>query len=422
MDLRKRLTAWMGLFSLLLIACVSLYWLNAARADAEEELRASARLLQLIDALGRADANPARVRELVAAGGFRHVTLRLGGGPDAPAGDEAPGWLAPLAAQVQFDRQPIALNLDGHVVHVALEPYSEIEEKIRDASGVILFTVVISAISLVACWLTIGRALAPARRIEAAIRALEDDSQPLTLPRFALREFDRIAQTLNTLSAKLHAARQRQRQLSRRLLAVREQEQAELARELHDELGQSLEAIGVCAAYLLRHGPSEPEHPQRQCVRDIQQETLRIHRHIRALLSELRPHGLDGLSLAEALEELTRQWQARRPEVQVDANWQAMPPLPARHALQLYRAVQECLTNIARHSQATAVQLRTEVTDGCLCVSVSDNGVARVVPKYGCGLLGMRERLESVGGGVTLALNPGGGLCVSLHAPLVGLS
>lgn len=93
MDLRKRLTAWMGLFSLLLIACVSLYWLNAARADAEEELRASARLLQLIDALGRADANPARVRELVAAGGFRHVTLRLGGGPDAPAGDEAPaGW------------------------------------------------------------------------------------------------------------------------------------------------------------------------------------------------------------------------------------------------------------------------------------------------------------------------------------------
>ncbi|MFO1233838.1 MAG: sensor histidine kinase [Rivihabitans pingtungensis] len=203
---------------------------------------------------------------------------------------------------------------------------------------------------------------------------------------------------------------------------MREQEQAELARELHDELGQSLEAIGVCAAYLLRHGLSEPEHPQRQCVRDIQQETQRIHRHIRALLSELRPHGLDGLSLAEALEELTRQWQARRPEVQLDAHWQAMPPLPARHALQLYRAVQECLTNIARHSQASAVQLRAEVTDGRLCVSVSDNGVARVVPKYGCGLLGMRERLESVGGGVTLALNPGGGLCVSLHAPLVGLS
>ncbi|MFO1233840.1 MAG: hypothetical protein U1E47_01650 [Rivihabitans pingtungensis] len=69
MDLRKRLTAWMGLFSLLLIACVSLYWLNAARADAEEELRASACLLQLIDALGRADANSgARAR---AGGGWR---------------------------------------------------------------------------------------------------------------------------------------------------------------------------------------------------------------------------------------------------------------------------------------------------------------------------------------------------------------
>ncbi|MFO1233839.1 MAG: hypothetical protein U1E47_01645 [Rivihabitans pingtungensis] len=79
--------------------------------------------------------------------------------------------MAPLAAQVQFDRQLIALNLMLAMWYVALEPYSEIEEKIRDASGVILFTVVISAISLVACWLTIGRALAPARRIEAAIRA-----------------------------------------------------------------------------------------------------------------------------------------------------------------------------------------------------------------------------------------------------------
>ena len=189
---------------------------------------------------------------------------------------------------------------------------------------------------------------------------------------------------------------------------MREQEQAELARELHDELGQSLEAIGVRCAYLLRHGPSEPEHLQRQCVRDIQQETQRIHRHIRVLLSELRPHGLDGLSLAEALEELTWQWQARRPEVQLDAHWQAMPPLPARHALQLYRAVQECLTNIARHSQATAVQLRAEVTDGCLCVGQRQRrGACRA--KVWLWAAGDARETESVGGGVTLALNPAAG-------------
>ena len=421
MDLRKRLTAWLAGFSVLLLICVSAYWLNAARDDAREELRASEQLLALIDILARQDASPAtsaaQIRALVQAGGFRHLSLHLG---EPPASSEQ-HWLRPLANQIDFNRQSTQLTLEGQRVSIQLEPYSEIEEKIRDASGMILFTVLISAISIVACWITIGRALAPAQRIEAALHALEDDA-PIQLPHFPLREFDRIAHTLNALSAKLHTARQRQRQLSRRLLAVREQEQAELARELHDELGQSLEAIGVCAAYLVRHGPADDTHPLQQCARDIQGETQRIHAHIRALLGELRPHGLDGLALKDALDELASQWQARLPHIDLRYDWSQLPTLPGPHALPAYRAVQECLTNIARHSQASQVSLLGEQDGDWAVLTLRDNGVAHTPPKYGCGLLGMQERLASIGGDMSARPHPDGGLLVVVRVPVLGLS
>ena len=239
-----------------------------------------------------------------------------------------------------------------------------------------------------------ARALAPARRIEAAIRALEDDSQPLTLPRFALREFDRIAQTLNTLSAKLHAARQRQRQLSRRLLAVREQEQTELARELHDELGQSLEAIGVMRRLFAAPRPQRARSTlQRQCVRDIQQRNP-AHSSPYPRPAQRAAPAWPGRPVAgQALEELTRQWQApaRSATGRPLANHAAAarPPrlaaIPRRAGVpDQYRPPQP------GHAPCNCAR---EVT-GRLLVWVSDNGVARVVPKYGCGLLGMRETGE----------------------------
>ena len=138
MDLRKRLTVWLAGFSVLLLICVSAYWLNAARDDAREELRASEQLLALIDILARQDASPAtsaaQIRALVQAGGFRHLSLHLG---EPPASSEQ-HWLRPLANQIDFNRQSTQLTLEGQRVSIQLEPYSEIEEKIRDATTKIL--------------------------------------------------------------------------------------------------------------------------------------------------------------------------------------------------------------------------------------------------------------------------------------------
>ena len=118
MDLRKRLTAWLAGFSVLLLICVSAYWLSAARDDAREELRASAQLLALIDILARQDASPAtsaaQIRALVQAGGFRHLSLHLG----EPPASNAQHWLHALANQIDFNRQSTQLTLEGQRVSI----------------------------------------------------------------------------------------------------------------------------------------------------------------------------------------------------------------------------------------------------------------------------------------------------------------
>jgi len=119
---------------------------------------------------------------------------------------------------------------------------------------------------------------------------------------------------------------------------------------------------------------------------------------------------------------LSSQWQARLPHIDLRYDWSQLPTLPGPHALPAYRAVQECLTNIARHSQASQVSLLGEQDGDWAVLTLRDNGVADTPPKYGCGLLGMQERLASIGGDMSARPHPDGGLLVVVRVPVLGLS
>ena len=103
-------------------------------------------------------------------------------------------------------------------------------------------------------------------------------------------------------------------------------------------------------------------------------------------------------------------------------DWGQLPALPGPHALPAYRAVQECLTNIARHSHASQVSLLGEQDGDWAVLTLRDNGVAHTPPKYGYGLLGMQERLASIGGDMSARPHPDGGLLVVVRVPVLGLS
>lgn len=215
----------------------------------------------------------------------------------------------------------------------------------------------------------------------------------------------------------------RLQELSRRLLEVQEGERKRLARDLHDEMGQSLSALKL-ALNKLRRGT--PEARQDRLLGDCQAITSQMLEEVRRLTRELRPPVLDDLGLAAALE-----WQAEQQASR--CGWaltcRVEPGLP-RYAPDLeitcFRILQEALTNIARHAQARTVRVSLRAADGLLRLAVADDGVgfdadAAGHPRQGVasyGLLGMRERAELIDGRLRLSSQPGRGTEVEACFPI----
>jgi two-component system, NarL family, sensor histidine kinase UhpB len=143
---------------------------------------------------------------------------------------------------------------------------------------------------------------------------------------------------------------------------------------------------------------------------------------VRRIATELRPLMLDDLGLNAAIEWLADGW-SRRMGVAVDLHLRtADPALDDAVSIALYRMVQEALTNIARHAQATQVCIEMQQTGSELQLSVMDNGIgfdeASIYREGSCGLAGMRERALMLGGRLEIGRSPQGGSRVTVHVPL----
>lgn len=206
-------------------------------------------------------------------------------------------------------------------------------------------------------------------------------------------------------------------ELTRHLQSVREDERHRLARELHDELGALLTAAKLDVARLKsRLGVLTPEVAERlQHLSDGLNSGIALKRRI---IEDLRPSSLSNLGLVAALDILVREW-SQRSEITVDAEFEPVT-LRAAGELTVYRLVQEALTNITKYARATAVQVRLSAADGQVHVSVRDNGVGfdATAPRASAhGLLGMRYRLETEGGRLTLESSPGKGTLIRADLP-----
>ncbi|HWH80626.1 MAG TPA: CHASE3 domain-containing protein [Burkholderiaceae bacterium] len=208
--------------------------------------------------------------------------------------------------------------------------------------------------------------------------------------------------------------------LARHLQSVREDERHRLARELHDELGALLTAAKLDVARLKsRLGAGTPEIAERlQHLSDGLNSGIALKRRI---IEDLRPSSLSNLGLVAALDILVREW-GERSELKVDANFEPVRLRPSGE-LTVYRLVQEALTNISKYARASVVQVRLDSQDGQVRVSVRDNGVGfdANAPRVSAhGLLGMRYRLETEGGKLTLESSPGKGTLIRAILPESG--
>ncbi len=252
----------------------------------------------------------------------------------------------------------------------------------------------------------VRRALRPADQILAVLGRMEAGDLSARMPRPRLIELRRIAAGFDHLAEQLQKTLAAQRQLAQRLLAVREEERRRLARELHDEFGQCLASVGAEAAFIAARAEST-DPTLLPAARAVSAVTGHMMESLQGILHQLRPVGLEEFGLAAALDQLMAGWRRRQPGCdfalavagEIDA-------LPADLTVSLYRIVQESLTNALRHGTPgrVAVSLERDATGCRLRVEDDGDGVAPPSPGSGLGVLGMRERVEALGG--RFALEP----------------
>ena len=229
-----------------------------------------------------------------------------------------------------------------------------------------------------------------------------------------------------TVEARLAEALAENQRLTQQYVDVQEHERKALARDLHDELGQYLNAIKLDAVSIRETGAG------RSGVRDAAAAMIanidRVYGVVAGLIRQLRPVGFDDLGLAAALEHCVDEWRSRLPRVSIQLSIDAdLESLDETRRLVIYRLVQEALTNIARHSQATQAEIkiataRTADRGPSVDILIADNGrgADMQAPRAGLGLIGMRERVSALGGSITLASERGAGFMVISSLPMPG--
>ena len=222
----------------------------------------------------------------------------------------------------------------------------------------------------------------------------------------------------------LQASREQLRALAARLQKVREEERTQIAREIHDELGQALTGLKLDISWMKNRLPRDHE-VMAQCLSIIERIDQTANA-VRRIATSLRPSILDQLGLSAALEWQGEEFGARTgiEVVMQQSVYDEDAPIPDDLGSSAFRILQESLTNVARHAKATRVTIRFEQTPTLLMLEVADNGVGCA---SGCldgtrslGLVGMRERALACGGEFSISGMPGRGTTVLLRVPLAG--
>jgi signal transduction histidine kinase len=208
--------------------------------------------------------------------------------------------------------------------------------------------------------------------------------------------------------------------LSQRLMKAHENERLHLSRELHDESGQLLAALAVQLGLLER----DADHPEtvRSRIAELKNTSNAIQENLHRLAVNLRPASLDHLGLVTTLQQYIKEF-SRQYNINVEFEAVGMQDkrLPIEIETALFRIVQESLTNVVLHAQATRVDVLLSLTDQHVSAIIEDNGVGFIPTSATVddqlGLFGMRERIEMLDGTFTIESSPGKGTTVKAQVP-----
>lgn len=423
MSLRLRLTLIICAATALLIVVDSLRRLRDAEQDSLAEIHSTTRIAMALlpDTLVPASEDdpieqtrPLRALELPPGlSDIRHLRVDI---------RDRAGRLISRSRAPTESAPPLLLQLFGSRLH-ALAP---VRKDIRAASATIgyyllipdaqdeldeiwsdylehlmLMAIFVCMLALLVYW-AVGRALHPVKAVLRALRDLEAGRLNTRLPEFSLQELAPLSGSFNRMTFTLQNAVEERALLMRKLVDSEEETRRSIARDLHDELSPYLVAMHPHAHLLADACEAQPamaEH--RPSAALLVSHVGHLLRRMRNLLEHLRPPDLEALGLRQTLAELVRQWQRLAGPISVDytteGDWQSFSPTLD---IVVYRIVQECLTNVSKHSECTAVCIAVRQQSDRIHVCVEDNGQPKpqALPESGLGMLGMRERAIAMGG------------------------
>ena len=344
--------------------------------------------------------------------------------------NQAPEWLVSLMGTMSQPWEPKRLPvviLGDHKGDILISPdpsyeYGEIWNQVKDTLQLIgIFFVLIN---ILVVWI-LSNALSPIRHILGALNQLEEGNFKTRIPHLKTRELKSIGQKFNRMVKVLEESVSKNHQLSQQLISLQETERKKLARDLHDEFGQSLTAIYADAAALKMLANKEyPKiKPSVNAISDLSKYLMEL---VSGMLGRLKLGVLNELGLEEGLIDLMKTWQLRHPKIklQYDVQLKGLPTLSETISIATYRIIQECLTNISRHAKAKHVDILVEYqsknkSNRLIYINIHDDGIGfSRSHRDGFGLLGIKERIHEMNGKINIVSKPKFGATLTMQLPI----
>ncbi|MFZ9609510.1 MAG: ATP-binding protein [Methylococcales bacterium] len=342
-----------------------------------------------------------------------------------------PQWFASLIESQRPQAEYSMANSTGKQLTLIIQanPLDEItevwEESIRFLGSLLLLTL----FTFLAVNLAFNKALKAIGLIVKALKIIETGQYQQKLPDFSIQEYDSIAKAINHMADVLNVSQQENQELAQHSLNIQEEERQRLSQELHDELGQSLTAIKVMAVAAERAQAEESKAGKIE-IKQVMNSIVSVCDHLMivvgSMMHQLHPLILSELGLKATLEDLLNHWAVRNPALSISLNSPDEVDLfEQKISIQVFRIVQECITNSIRHAKASKVVISLEIlqesaTRSVLRLQVTDDGQGCSLEKLktGFGLLGMRQRVNSLTGELTIKTLPNEGMSIIAIIPV----
>lgn len=422
---------------LLELAAMSRWVAESRRAEialeADAALRTGVTLLEMrLDSTGRADPvsvstwrrglerlRHSRHLSVTVTSPGRHVFTAESAHLDLPG---IPDWFVRflMPSGLELERR-LPLGASGDEVVLRALPEAQVAAAWRELRGI--FAAALASTLCAVAWVSLDLrgAVLRLRQIARAIDGFRAGAYRTRIAASGRPEVDAVAASFNRLAGEVARSEAELGEISQRALAIREDERRHLAHELHDGIGQSISAIKALAVSISRK--ADPESGIVPIARMIADVSSSMYDQVRQMMDRLRPTILDELGLVSALDSMIDDWNAHHDQsFCAFERDEVILELPPDMSINVFRIVQEALTNVAKHAAARSVSVRL-VPDpaGMLLLEIADDGAGfdPALARRGLGLVGIEERARAVGGTLRVEAAPGRGARIEISIPLV---